>query len=53
MTFDEWLEENKERLEPLLHADTQRFAYECWLAGYEEGLNHMGKFASDLFKGIM
>lgn len=52
MTFDEWFEENRERLEQLLRSDTYGLAYECWLAGYKAGLDEMGSFASDLFKDI-
>lgn len=52
MTFDEWFEENRERLEQLLRSDTYDLAYECWLAGYKAGLDEMGSFAADLFKDI-
>jgi hypothetical protein len=49
MTFEEWFEENREDLENLLRSDQLELAYKCWLAGYEAGLNEMGRFAADLF----
>ena len=50
MTFDEWFEDNREELESLLrHVDQEELLYTAWLAGYEAGLNEMGKFAADLF----
>ena len=52
MTFDEWFEENRERLEQMLRSDTLELVYECWLAGYKAGLDEMGSFAAELFKSI-
>jgi hypothetical protein len=52
MTFEEWLEENREALEALLRSDQLELAYKCWLAGYEAGLNEMGHFTANLFNDI-
>jgi hypothetical protein len=52
MTFEEWFEENREDLEALLRSDQLELAYKCWLAGYEAGLNEMGRFTADLFNDI-
>jgi hypothetical protein len=52
MTFDEWLEQNKDQLKELLRGDAEQFAYECWLAGYKAGLDQMGSFATELFSHI-
>jgi hypothetical protein len=49
MSFDEWFEENRERLERMLRSDTEELVYECWLAGYKAGLDEMGSFAAELF----
>lgn len=48
MTFDEWFEENKERLARLLRNDPADFAYECWLQGYRSSLIDMRKFKVDV-----
>ena len=53
MAFDEWFEKNKAHLEQMLRSDTKELVYECWLAGYEAGMNEMGSFAADLFKDIL
>jgi len=45
MTFDEWFEENKDELSLLLRNDELEALYRTWLAGYEAGLDEMGKFA--------
>ena len=52
MTFDEWFEENRERLEQMLRSDTMELVYECYLAGYKAGLEEMGSYAAELFKDI-
>ena len=50
MSFDEWFEANRDELAALLRGDQEEALYKAWLAGYEEGLAEMGKFAQDLFK---
>ena len=52
MTFEEWFEENRDELEALLRSDQLELACKCWLAGYEAGLDKMGRFAADLFNDI-
>jgi hypothetical protein len=52
MTFEEWFEDNRDELEALLRSDQLELAYKCWLAGYEAGLNAMGRFTADLFNDI-
>ena len=52
MTFEEWFEANREELEVLLRSDQLELAYKCWLAGYEAGLNEMGRFTADIFNDI-
>lgn len=52
MAFDEWFEENRERLEQMLRSDTLELVHECWLAGYKAGLDEMGSFAAELFTDI-
>jgi len=49
MEFNNWFEENRDRLEQLLRNDQQELVYECWLAGYQAGLKEMSNFAADLF----
>lgn len=53
MSFQDWFEENKERLEDLLRGDVEEMLYEAWLAGYEEGLAEMGKFSANLFSDLV
>ena len=48
MTFDEWFEANRDELEKLLRNDQYELIYKAWLAGYEAGLDEMGKFARKL-----
>jgi hypothetical protein len=49
MTFDEWFEQNKEELAPLLRGDEEEALYRAWFAGYEAGLAEMSKFARELW----
>lgn len=46
MTFEEWLEENENKIHSL---DGGEALYQAWLAGYEAGMNDMGKFAKELW----
>jgi hypothetical protein len=49
MTFEEWFEANKDQLTELLRNDQLEALYEAWLAGYEAGMDEMGKFAHQLW----
>ncbi len=49
MTFEEWFEENKDELAQLLRGDQEEALYKAWLAGYEAGMDEMGKFARELW----
>jgi hypothetical protein len=49
MTFDEWVEQNRDELAPLLRGDEIEALYRAWFAGYEAGLATMGEFAKDLW----
>jgi len=49
MTFDIWFEENKDELSSLLRNDELEALYKAWFAGYEAGLDEMGKFARELW----
>lgn len=49
MTFEEWFEANKDQLSELLRNDQHELIYTAWFAGYEAGLDEMGKFARELW----
>jgi hypothetical protein len=49
MTFDEWFEENRDQLTELLRNDQYELIYVAWFAGYEAGMDEMGKFAQELW----
>jgi len=49
MTFDEWFEENRDELAALLRGDAEEALFRAWLAGYEAGLDEMGKFTKELW----
>ena len=49
MTFDEWFEQNRDELTLLLQGDELEALYRVWLAGYEAGMDEMGKFARELW----
>ena len=49
MTFEEWFEENQDQLTELLRNDQHELIYVAWLAGYEAGMDEMGKFARELW----
>ena len=49
MSFDEWFEANRDELAVLLRGDQEQALYKAWLAGYESGLEEMGKFARELW----
>jgi hypothetical protein len=50
MTFDEWFEQNRDRLTELLRNDQHELIYTAWRAGYQEGLKEMGKFALEIWE---
>lgn len=51
--FEEWLDEHQSELEPLIRTnDMAEVLYMAWHAGYEEGMNEMGKFSRDLFRSL-
>lgn len=37
MTFEEWLDENRDKLDDLLKGDVEELLFEAWLAGYDQG----------------
>lgn len=47
MSFDEWLEANREELEN--NRDDYEVLYKAWFAGYQAGLEEMSKFAKELW----
>jgi len=47
--FDQWFEDNKSELAELLRSDNVEALYRAWFAGYEAGLDEMGKFARELW----
>lgn len=49
MTFDEWFEANRDKLTELLRNDQRELLFTAWLAGYEAGLDEMGKFTKELW----
>lgn len=49
MTFDEWFEQNRDHLAELLRNDAKEALYLAWFAGFEYGLDDMGKFAKELW----
>jgi len=49
MTFDEWFEQNRDELAPLLRSDDVEALYRAWFAGYEAGMDKMSKFARELW----
>lgn len=49
MTFDEWFEANRDKLSDLLRNDQLEALYEAWFAGYEAGMDEMGKFAKKMW----
>jgi hypothetical protein len=49
MTFEEWFEANRGELATLLRNDDVEVLYKAWLAGYQAGLDEMGKFARELW----
>jgi hypothetical protein len=49
MNFEEWFEENRDTLAGLLRGDQEQAVYQAWLAGYEAGMDEMGKFARELW----
>ncbi len=49
MSFDEWFEKNRDELAGLLRGDQQEALYRVWFAGYEAGLEAMGKIAGELW----
>lgn len=51
-TFNEWLDENRDRLEDLLRGDTEELLFEAWLAGYDAGGKDLAKFAAGLWRDI-
>mgnify|MGYP000999625331 CR=1 FL=1 len=48
--FDDWFEANRDRLSDLLRNDQEEALYAAWFAGYEAGLEYMGKYAKVLWK---
>jgi hypothetical protein len=49
MKFEEWFEANKDQLTEMLRNDQHELIYTAWLAGYEAGMDEMGKFARELW----
>lgn len=49
MKFDEWFEQNRDELAPLLRSDAEEALYRAWFAGYKAGMGEMGNFARDLW----
>jgi hypothetical protein len=49
MKFEEWFEANQDQLTELLRNDQHELIYVAWLAGYEAGMDEMGKFARKLW----
>jgi len=49
MTFDIWFETKTTELSSLLRNDELEVLYKAWFAGYEAGLDEMGKFARELW----
>lgn len=51
--FDQWLDEHQSEIEPYLKTnDVAEALYLAWAAGYEAGMDEMGKFSRDLFRSL-
>jgi hypothetical protein len=49
MTYQEWLDQNRDELAELLHKDQEEALYRVWFAGYEAGMDNMIVFTKTLF----
>ena len=47
MTFNEWLEENKDKLVQLIRDDPEEALFQAWIAGFDRGADYITKTLKD------